>query len=462
LKQEVKTLQEKVRNVSSPNEIVELREQIKNVEERIAKLSEIKQVSPIQRNALQKQVEELDKKAGEIAGLAGATVLPKDQQQKLDQQVQDLSKQVASLSSQNQIPQLQQQIKKLDTQISSLSKSKQLPQDQTSQLQSQIQELSKQVASLSKQDQVPLLREEIKQMQAQVDLFAKGGNAALQPIIIQQGGSPAQVALPSPTDLPKKELNPRYAPIVVFSGAGSAPALGVGYDKNIVKLKDDPFSKLQRTEPGVVATYIADRAHTIAQGKILTAVLETAIDTQVPGSVRAIVSRDVYAEAGNDVLIPRGSRLFGAYSSEITRGQGRVQIGWRRLIRPDGVDLAISFIAADQFGRSGIYGDVDNKYDVVIANSLLTSLLTIGGVAAAQALIGDSATTTTTNPTQGSVTTTGNATNQALYDVSKTIMGTANQIIGNSLNANPVIRVPQGTRIAVIVNSDIVIPSMRR
>ena len=474
LKQEVKTLQEQVRSVSNPSELIELRQQIKNVEEKVAALSEVKKVPPNQRRILQKQAEDLDKKADEIvASTVGANALSKEQQQKLEQQIQDLSKQVTGLSSQSQIPQLQQQIKKLDTQISSLSKTNQLPPDQGSQLQGQIQELSKQVASLSKQDQVPLLREDIKRLQSQVDLFAKSGNpATLQPVIIQQGGegqaAPTQIA---PTasmpalgiEQPKKELNPRYAPIVVFSGgAGNAPALGLGYDKNIVQLKEDEISKLQKTQPGVTATYIADRAHTIAQGKILTAVLETAIDTQVPGSVRAVVSRDVYAEAGSEVLIPRGSRLFGAYSSQITRGQGRVQIGWKRLIRPDGVDLAISFIAADQFGRSGIYGDIDNKYDVVIANSLLSSLLTVGGVAAAQALIGNNATTTTTNPSQGSVTTTGNASNQALYDVSKTIIGTANQIISNSLNSNPVIRVPQGTRIAVIVNSDIVIPSMRR
>ncbi len=261
-----------------------------------------------------------------------------------------------------------------------------------------------------------------------------------------------------------KDTDPRYAPIIVFGGtAEGTPSRGVGYENNIVNLNQDPINKLQKSKAGVTATFIADRAHIIAQGKLLTAVLETAINTEIPGFVRAIISRDVYAEAGNQILIPRGSRLFGTYSSKITRGQGRVEIAWTRLIRPDGVDMAVTFNASDQFGRSGIPGDVDNKYSALVANSMLTSILAVGGVAAAQKLLGSGgqSNTTTTNPTQGTTTTTGSAANQAIYDVSKTIIDTVGQVIGSSLNSNPVIRVPQGTRITVVVNSDINIPSMK-
>jgi type IV secretion system protein VirB10 len=260
----------------------------------------------------------------------------------------------------------------------------------------------------------------------------------------------------------KKELDPRYSPIIVFSGtAAGTPSRGVGYEKNIVKLKEDSIDELKTTATKVTATIIKDRAHMIAQGKLLTAVLETAIHTEIPGSVRAVVSRDVYGEAGNDVLIPRGSRLFGAYTSKITRGQARVEIGWTRLIRPDGVDLAISFKASDQFGRAGIGGEVDNKYGAIITNSILTSILAVGSVAAVQKLLNDnSQTTTTTNPTQGSTTTSGNATNQALAGVSKTIIDTVGQIIGSTIDLTPVIRIPQGTKITVIVNADINVPSM--
>ena len=267
----------------------------------------------------------------------------------------------------------------------------------------------------------------------------------------QQAVAPAQ-----------KNLDPRYSPIIVFSGvAEGTPSRGVGYENNIVDLNQDSIAQLQKTKTGVTATYITDRTHVIAQGKLLTAVLETAINTEVPGAVRAVVSRDVYGESGNNVLIPKGSRLFGSYSSQITRGQGRVQIGWTRLIRSDGVDLAISFNASDQFGRAGLSGDVDNKYNSIITNSILTSILTVGGVAAINGLFNSNNNTTTTVGTTGT-TTTGNATNQAIADVSKTITSTIGQIISNAIDITPVIRVPQGTKITVIVNSDINIPSMSK
>ena len=271
-----------------------------------------------------------------------------------------------------------------------------------------------------------------------------------------------QDAEPAPAK--SKELDPRYAPIIVFAGtATGTPGRGVGYEDNIVQLDKDAINQLQKSPTGTAATYIADRAHTIAQGKLLTAVLETAIDTQLPGSVRGIISRDVYAEAGDEVLIPRGSRLYGAYSTQVVRGQGRVQIGWTRLIRPDGVDLKIAFNASDQFGRSGIYGDIDNKYSAVVAGALLTSVLAVGAVAAAQQFLGNDAdTTTTTNASTGSSTTTGSATNQAMYDVSKNIMDTVGTVVGNAVNSTPVIRVPQGTRITVVVNSDINVPALRK
>ena len=285
----------------------------------------------------------------------------------------------------------------------------------------------------------------------------------IQPTPTDPVQQPAQVVTPNPEPVvKKKEIDPRYAPIIVFSGAAEgSPSRGVGYDKNIVKLNEDPIDKLTQTKTGVSATYINDRSHTIAQGKLLTAVLETAINTEIPGSVRGVVSRDVYGESGNEVLIPRGSRLFGSYSSTVSQGQGRVEISWTRLIRPDGVDLAISFNASDQFGRSGIPGEVDNKYGSIVASSMLTSILAVGGVAAAQKLLTNNATTTTTtNPTQGTTTTTGSAANQAIYDVSKTIIDTVGQVVGNSIDVDPVIRVPQGTRVTVIVNSDINVPSM--
>ncbi len=280
-----------------------------------------------------------------------------------------------------------------------------------------------------------------------------------------QPGQPNSPAAPSGAAQAQDSLkisDPKYAPIIVLSG-GPGPSLGVGYDKNIINLNADPIQSLDKSKAGVKATFVDNRTNVIAQGKLLTAVLETAINTEIPGSVRAVVSRNVYAEAGNEALITKGSRLFGSYSSQILRGQGRVQINWTRLIRPDGVDLAISSVASDQFGRAGIPGDVDNKYGSTIANSLLTSILAVAGVGVAESLIGgNNSSTTTTNPQQGTTSTTGNASTQAIYNVSKTITDTVSNIVNQNLNTTPAIRVPQGTRITVIVNADMNIPSVQK
>lgn len=277
-------------------------------------------------------------------------------------------------------------------------------------------------------------------------------------IQVQSGGPGKRPTATVPVD-------PRYAPIIVMHGNGARvpSGAGVGYDDNIKVLNGDPINKLQKSDIGVQASFVEDRSNVVAQGKIINAVLETAINTEAPGSVRAVISRDVYGEAGNKVLVPRGSRLYGSYSTDTARGQARVQINWTRLIRPDGVDLKISSFASDQFGRAGIAGIVDNKYSQVITQSLLTSFLAVAGVAASEALVGDNSNTTTTvDPNNGTSTVTGRASTQAVYDVSRSITDTASRLVNEYFDARPTITVPQGTRITVLVNADIRAPSITR
>ena len=260
-------------------------------------------------------------------------------------------------------------------------------------------------------------------------------------------------------------FEPRYSPIVVFSDRreGGSPPIGVGEEKNIIVLREDDVKKITKTEKNVEVRMIEDRSRTIAQGKLLSAILETAINTEFPGPVRGIITRDVYGESGREILIPKGSRLYGTYSAEIKRGQGRVNISWSRLLRPDGISLSISLSASDQSGRAGIPGEADNRYSSLVANSLLASVLAVAGTAAAQQVMGGSSQTSTTiNASQGTTTTFGNAGNQALADVTKTIIDIVTGIIKNTIDLNPVIRIPQGARMTVIVNNDIVVPYMRK
>ena len=56
----------------------------------------------------------------------------------------------------------------------------------------------------------------------------------------------------------------------------------------------------------------------LGRGKIIDAVLETGINTDFGGEVRAVIGRDVFSESGKMILIPKGSRVFGTYSIGIT------------------------------------------------------------------------------------------------------------------------------------------------
>jgi type IV secretion system protein VirB10 len=128
----------------------------------------------------------------------------------------------------------------------------------------------------------------------------------------------------------------------------------------------------------VVATRFANPSVTVQQGTVIHAVLETAIDSNRPGFVRAIVSRDVRSFDGTRVLIPRGSRLFGEYKSDLGQGQSRVFVQWQKLTRPDGVQIALDSPAADPLGRAGIGGKVNTHFFARFAGALLQSTLDIG------------------------------------------------------------------------------------
>lgn len=128
------------------------------------------------------------------------------------------------------------------------------------------------------------------------------------------------------------------------------------------------------------ATRLADPANTVTQGTLIPAILETAIDSDLPGYVRAVVSQDVRSFDGAQVLIPRSSRLIGQYKSGLSAGQTRAYVIWTRLIRPDGVSVALASPAIEYSGRSGLSGEVDNHFFKRFGSASLLSV--IGGIGA--------------------------------------------------------------------------------
>ncbi|WP_269516473.1 TrbI/VirB10 family protein [Brevundimonas subvibrioides] len=117
--------------------------------------------------------------------------------------------------------------------------------------------------------------------------------------------------------------------------------------------------------------------------------METALDSTRPGFVRALVSRDVRGFDGTEILIPRGSRLFGTYAADLSAGQDRALVQWTRLVRPDGVSIALESPAADRVGRTGVRGRVDTHFLQRFASAVLQTTVNFGLNLASRSISGD-------------------------------------------------------------------------
>jgi type IV secretion system protein VirB10 len=137
----------------------------------------------------------------------------------------------------------------------------------------------------------------------------------------------------------------------------------------------NPGGMMIADSSSVHATKLASPGSTVVQGTLIPAVLETAIDTDVPGYVRAVVSQDVRSFDGSKVLIPRSSRLIGEYKGVTQAGQRRAYLMWTRVVRPDGVSIALASPAADFSGQAGIGGQVNSHFFSRFGSAILLSIL---------------------------------------------------------------------------------------
>lgn len=141
----------------------------------------------------------------------------------------------------------------------------------------------------------------------------------------------------------------------------------------------------QRSSEASLATQMANLRTTVAQGSTIQALLETALNSDLPGYVRAVVRRDVLGFDGKQVLIPRGSRVIGQYRNAVSLGQSRVFVIWTRVIRPDGVTVQISSPGGDSLGEGGLAGEVNTHFFARFGGAILLSVLNAGAGAVARA-----------------------------------------------------------------------------
>ena len=234
---------------------------------------------------------------------------------------------------------------------------------------------------------------------------------AITPATVPAAPAPAPVLAAPPQAAPALApgANPALSPTVVFDASAlPAPAIAPGIPapapggaSNQPGGNDDFASRIGGVGGGpATAMQMIDPKTTVTQGTLIPAVLETAIDTDVPGYVRAVVSADVRSFDGSRVLVPRSSRLIGQYKSGLQAGQKRAYVIWTRLIRPDGVSVNIASPAVAFSGETGLAGKVDGHFFERFGSAMLLSVITglssignnaalmMGGQSAAAAAVG--------------------------------------------------------------------------
>lgn len=186
--------------------------------------------------------------------------------------------------------------------------------------------------------------------------------------------------------------------------------------------------------------------HELLAGSIIPAVLITALNSDLPGFVTAMVRQTVYDSLNHRiVVIPQGSKLIGRYSSDVAYGQTRALIAWNRLIFPDGsmIDLQ-GMSGTDGQGQSGFEDQVDNHYTKIFGSSILMSML---GVAAQLSQPPNNVPMTQPTPQQ-----------QAAASLATGLENTGNKMLEKNLSIQPTIKIRAGYLFNVMVNKTMIMP----
>ncbi len=184
-------------------------------------------------------------------------------------------------------------------------------------------------------------------------------------------------------------------------------------------------------------------AFELRAGFVLPATLISGINSQLPGQIIGQVSQNVYdTPTGQHLLIPQGTRLVGAYSSEVAYGQARVLVSWQRLVFPDGKAMDIGTMpGADGAGQSGFSDQVNNHYVRIFASAVLMSGITAG---IAQTQSGGRGSSDSPN-----------AASSLSESLGQQLGTTTGQMISKNLSIAPTLEIRPGYRFNVIVVKDL-------
>jgi type IV secretory pathway VirB10-like protein len=239
---------------------------------------------------------------------------------------------------------------------------------------------------------------------------------------------------------PQPQTPPPSSEFVSSSDAdGPSDAPGAASQQRFVK--DQSQGEVGYTAP-VSANQIDPT--TIIAARLLTKIVST-----LPGPVSAQVITPVYDSATHSVIvIPAGTKLFGAYDNAVIENQNRLLMAWQRLVFPDGHEFVIAGQpGVDAQGAAGFSGDTDYHRGALYTTAILLTVL-----AGAEAAVGGGSTQTCTSG--GLIT--GQTPGQAVQCSTGTqISSIANKILDKNLSRQPTIIIRPPYEFRVFVTRDL-------
>lgn len=195
------------------------------------------------------------------------------------------------------------------------------------------------------------------------------------------------------------------------------------------------------------ASYAVAPGREVKAGSSISITMITAINSDLPGEIVAQVNENIYdTMSGQNLLIPRGSRVVGNYSSSVAFGQDRALVAWERIIRPDGVSLRLEGMRGhDIQGRAGMADTVDRHISEMASAIGMASLFDLT-LNSSRALLASNRYFSALGDAIG------------VEGKREIVDEIAEQYVERVLNRQPTIHIREGFRGTILVNKDLVIP----
>lgn len=130
--------------------------------------------------------------------------------------------------------------------------------------------------------------------------------------------------------------------------------------------------------PSTDAKRIKNQSLILSKGTVIECVLESRVDTTVPGMTTCVIPRNIYSMNGRVLLVEKGTKAIGEYQGSVANGLARIFMLWTELRTPHGISIQLNSPVADALGASGMGGYVDYHWWKRFGNALLFSMISDG------------------------------------------------------------------------------------